>query len=294
MPTSKEKAMEDAAQPVVPSPINCGSSNPTHHLPTNETERSHYLARLEQVIAIGQQTFWDVGSALMEIRDLELYRPQYANFEEYCRTKWGFGHSQAYRLMDATVLFKQLSPVGGVLREAHARALLAVPQEKREIVLQAATQVAKLAGRRLIARDIIDAAKSKATNPKGPSAKPPAVDATNSGSIEEKLYALWLKATPAERRRFLARVQSLSEAGFREDHESYVCNECGTQFPDLEEAVTLYECGQCGDTFTRGTSADGDRQCPECNGLGTKLAENGCPECNQGVLGREAEEREIR
>jgi len=265
-------------------------------LAASKPEKSQRLAQLEQIIAVGRQTFFDVGNALLEIRDSELYKPGYRSFEEYCLDKWGFGRSQAYRLMDAAALTKQLSPngeipVGEILKEAHARALLAVPQEKRESALKAATEAAKSAGRRLTARDISEAAESNTTTAKGPGQKPSKPEASvtpKSESVGEQLYALWLKATPEERRKFLARVQAETAAEPNEDHEPYACSECGATFADLEEAVTLYECKECGETFTQETSANYNHQCPTCNRFGSKHAENGCPDCNQGLLERKA------
>jgi DNA-directed RNA polymerase subunit RPC12/RpoP len=87
----------------------------------------------------------------------------------------------------------------------------------------------------------------------------------------------------------LARVQAETAAEPNEDHEPYACSECGATFADLEEAVTLYECKECGETFTQETSANYNHQCPTCNRFGSKHAENGCPDCNQGVLERKAE-----
>ena len=289
-----EKAGEAVLQQAILPFSNLDPSPSTPALAASKPETSQRLAQLEQIIAAGRQTFYDVGNALLEIRDSELYKPRYRSFEEYCLDKWGFGRSQAYRLMDAA---EKLSPngeipVGDILKESHARALLAVPQEKRESVLKAADQAAKSAGRRLTARDISEAADSSATTVKGlrqKLSKPKAPVTPKSESVAEQLYALWLKATPAERRKFLARVQAESAAEPREDHEPYACSECGATCADLQEAVTLYECEECGETFTQETSANHNHQCPTYNRFGSKLAENGCPECNLGVLEREAE-----
>ena len=48
------------------------------------------LAECEAVIERGQQTFIEVGQALMEIRDSRLYRETHATFEAYCNERWGW------------------------------------------------------------------------------------------------------------------------------------------------------------------------------------------------------------
>ena len=145
-----EKAGEVVLQQAILPLGNLDLSPSTSALAASKPETSQRLAQLEQIIAAGRQTFEDVGRALLEIRDLKLYKPQYRSFEAYCIEKWGFALSQAYRLMDAAEKLSQNGeiPVGEILKESHARALLAVPQEKRESVLKAAHQAAKSTGRR--------------------------------------------------------------------------------------------------------------------------------------------------
>jgi hypothetical protein len=140
-----EKAGETVLQQAILPLGNLDLSPSTSALAASKPETSQRLAQLEQIIAAGRQSFYDVGNALLEIRDSELYKPGYRSLEEYCLAKWGFGRSQAYRLMDAA---EKLSPngeipVGEILKESHARALLALPQEKRESARKAATQAAK-------------------------------------------------------------------------------------------------------------------------------------------------------
>jgi hypothetical protein len=64
------------------------------------------LAELEKTIARGKKTFVDVGLALAEIRDLRLYRREYASFAEYCQKKWGWTRQHAYRLIEAAPVAK--------------------------------------------------------------------------------------------------------------------------------------------------------------------------------------------
>jgi hypothetical protein len=45
--------------------------------------------RCEIVIKQGLETFIEVGTALMTIRNKRLYRAEFETFEEYCRDRWG-------------------------------------------------------------------------------------------------------------------------------------------------------------------------------------------------------------
>lgn len=56
---------------------NLDLSPPIPALAASKPEKSQRLARLEQIIAAGRQTFFDVGNALLEIRDAELFKPGY-------------------------------------------------------------------------------------------------------------------------------------------------------------------------------------------------------------------------
>lgn len=69
--------------------------------------------------------------------------------------------------------------------------------------------------------------------------------------------------------------------------EAFICEDCGALVPveDAEGVGPLYECGDCGTRYTRGTSADGEsHRCPDCNKFGAKVADVGCPDCEEGEL----------
>lgn len=67
-------------------------------LATQEVER---LKELEHVIKDGLYTYFEVGGALMTIRDLELYRATHSTFESYCRDTFQISRAHAYRLIDS-------------------------------------------------------------------------------------------------------------------------------------------------------------------------------------------------
>jgi hypothetical protein len=80
------------------------------------------LEDYERIIERGMSTFMDVGNALVTIRDQRLYRRDFATFESYCKERWGFTRSRAYRLIDA-VGIAGLLPAGEPANEAQLRQL---------------------------------------------------------------------------------------------------------------------------------------------------------------------------
>ena len=117
-----------------PKPL-AGILKPAELKPLLTPAQQSRLDECEAKIATGWQTFVEVGAALTEIRDGELYRAKYKDFEEYCRDRWGYGRTHAYRLMDAAGVIRDLSPIGdrvpGPANEAQVRELVQVPAEKR-------------------------------------------------------------------------------------------------------------------------------------------------------------------
>jgi hypothetical protein len=81
-----------------------------NRLTTTETGR---LKELEAVIERGRQTFIDVGYALAEIREANLYRQNYSTFEDYCCDRWEFSRSYAHRLSEALGIVEML-PIGNI------------------------------------------------------------------------------------------------------------------------------------------------------------------------------------
>jgi hypothetical protein len=92
------------------------------------------LPELEVIIERGQETFIEVGRALMEIRDRRLYRDTHATFEAYCKERWGWTRQRANQLVDAAHVATALT-TDVVTNEAQARAMLANldPEERRQV-----------------------------------------------------------------------------------------------------------------------------------------------------------------
>ncbi len=95
------------------------------------------LKHLETIIAKNQYRFYEIGHALLEIRDSRLYKQAlFTSFEAYARSRWDIGRSQLYRLIDAYNVINNLSPIGDRLpgNEAQTRPLVPLsPPEQRKI-----------------------------------------------------------------------------------------------------------------------------------------------------------------
>lgn len=77
------------------------------------------LAELENVIETNQSKFYQTGKALKQIRDERLFRDLlFDSFEAYVKDRWDMARSQAYRLIEASKVIDNLSPIGdGILPE---------------------------------------------------------------------------------------------------------------------------------------------------------------------------------
>jgi hypothetical protein len=95
------------------------------------------LDELEGVIERGQQTFMEVGEALLTIKERRLYREAgFDTFDAYCQKRWGFGKRRANQVLAAA----EVGTMVPGLNERQARALAPIrhdPELMREVVEQA-------------------------------------------------------------------------------------------------------------------------------------------------------------
>jgi site-specific DNA-methyltransferase (adenine-specific) len=90
----------------------------------------------EQIIERGLGTFYEVGTALLAIRDERLYRVTHGTFEEYCRDRWRMVASRARQLIGAAQVVANLESVTIVTpdNESQARELAPLePDAQREV-----------------------------------------------------------------------------------------------------------------------------------------------------------------
>ena len=80
--------------------------------------------KLDGVVRDGIKTFIEVGTALCEIRDRELWKQSHQSFTDYAES-YGWSKTHAYRLIDSAKTAISVSPIGEnvVPNEAQAREL---------------------------------------------------------------------------------------------------------------------------------------------------------------------------
>ena len=110
------------------------------------TQNEQELERLEGIIQKNIGSFYEVGHALAEIRDQGYYRDVlgYETFEAYCKAKWDFSRSYAYRLIESANVIDVVSPIGDIkpTTESQARPLALLPADQQLIAWQKAVETA--------------------------------------------------------------------------------------------------------------------------------------------------------
>jgi hypothetical protein len=78
------------------------------------------------------RNFVEVGRALAKINDGKLYGAEHANFDAYCRARWGLEKSRVYQLIEAAELTSTMWKVPSASGErAQARPLTRLPKPER-------------------------------------------------------------------------------------------------------------------------------------------------------------------
>jgi len=99
-------------------------------------ELTRTLSECETIIERGLNTFIDVGSALLEIRDNRLYKEFYSTFEDYCRERWGWARNYANKLISASEVVNNLGTIVPTLplTESQVRPLTQLePEQQRDV-----------------------------------------------------------------------------------------------------------------------------------------------------------------
>lgn len=142
MAREKKKTKAETVEVVV-----AGDSMALEALSTDEKRE---LRKHEAIIKRGWDTFVDVGNALATIQKDRLYRAEHRTFAAYCRNRWQYGKSQAYRLMGAAEVIEHLSPIGDKMllpmNEAQVRPLIGLEPEEQLSAWKTALEKAGDAG----------------------------------------------------------------------------------------------------------------------------------------------------
>ena len=236
------------------------------------------LAELEKTIARGKKTFVEVGLALAEIRDLRLYRREYAGFEAYCREKWGWSKPYCTQLITAAAVVEALpaSKQVAIATESQARELAKAAPGERAGIVQAIVDEGKPVTAAAIKRHLppvpVRAAQANGDGngrPSGPSLPPPAavLDATG-WPIPTQLIPLWLRSDEVqEMLTTLSRVkgalrtaQENKDKLFTEVNFSSALSHLDQVWADVKTAKPFAVCPAC-----QGQVPD---QCTLCRGRG--------------------------
>lgn len=78
----------------------------------NDDYQKEELERCENIIRSGIKNFFEVGYALMRIRELKLYLLSHPTFEAYIEDRWDYSRQYGHRLIAAAETIDNLSPIG--------------------------------------------------------------------------------------------------------------------------------------------------------------------------------------
>jgi len=150
------------------------------------------LTRLEAIIESHRSNFYQAGKALMQIHDVALYRDLlFDSFGEYVKTRWDMSKSQAYRLIDASKIVDNLSPIGdGVIpaNEAQTRVLSCLSEfDQRRIWREFISSGMALSASNI--REFVKRNMQKATNRH--QAQPNLIDIISAGYKEAVMAMLY-------------------------------------------------------------------------------------------------------
>lgn len=99
-------------------------------------EEADELTACESVIETGIKVWYQVGEALLHIRDKRLYRADYTTFESYCRERWNMRRDYANKLISASDVIANLDTNVSILpaNESQARALASLEADDQRIL----------------------------------------------------------------------------------------------------------------------------------------------------------------
>ena len=97
------------------------------------TERGT-LQHCEAAIQRGLESFVEVGTALMRIRDGRLYRDGFETFEAYCEERWRLSRRRAYQIMESASAADHVKNFSHPIRiESHAAEIAKLPTPKAQV-----------------------------------------------------------------------------------------------------------------------------------------------------------------
>jgi hypothetical protein len=127
------------------------------------------LVKQEEVVSRGLESFIEVGTALLKIRDDRLYRETHQSFGAYLKDRWDLSPSYASRLIGGSQIAADLLPLGNGPKalsppttERQVRAIASVPKDQRAKVWEDAHEIAAADGKSEPTSAHVEAAVAKA------------------------------------------------------------------------------------------------------------------------------------
>jgi hypothetical protein len=150
-------------------------------VPIEPTETKPTLDELEAQVQTGLEHFATAGRALAAIKSRKLYRPSFANWEDYLFERWHMTNDYATKLITAAAVADELVKAGlpQPLRESHARELKKIPAEHRAELWQESIEAA--GGVDQVTAEQIATKATKHRKPKARHRKPKAISIRGKG-----------------------------------------------------------------------------------------------------------------
>jgi hypothetical protein len=99
-------------------------------------DERHEFEMCVETIDRGFKVWYEVGKALLKIRDKRLYREEHQTFEACVQERWGLKRQRAYELMGASQVVENLSEISDTppRYESHVAPLsILAPDEQRAV-----------------------------------------------------------------------------------------------------------------------------------------------------------------
>lgn len=180
------------------------------------------LKKLEYVIEKNLSAFYEVGRALLRIRDGRLYRTTHETFEAYCKDRWGMTHRYANNLIASSQVIENLGtmvpksekvsqPTKDEIplpkTERQVRPLVNLEPEKQREVWKKAVETAPLG--KVTAKHVASVVKDLAK--KESDTKDKSSQQASKEEDSDALYQLkrwWRAATKKDRKKFLEWIKT--------------------------------------------------------------------------------------
>ena len=110
------------------------------------------LRKRERIIQSGMNTFYAVGNALSEIKEMRLFLATHSTWDEYCRERWGMAARTAYQTIKSAAVISMVDDGTGRIpkTESIARELITInPTDRKKVWLDAIAECPDITAQQL-------------------------------------------------------------------------------------------------------------------------------------------------